>query len=341
MQSGHLQSIRNRIRPRRYDLNRLATARHVRIPMTDGSGDRLAVVLHRSRVDRQAPGTGPGVVLLVHGLGGSAESVYMRASAAGLLAAGFNVARVDLRSAGESKATTRQTYHAGKTDDLRDVLRFLADQPEAVGPRGEAALAVMGFSLGGAMTLKLLGEPYEGLPIDAGVAVSAPLDLVVGSIHLSGSLFGLYEKAIVRTLRRDATAPGPDGSSRLTSAEAAGLSRARTLPEFDDALTAPRHGWRDALEYYEVNSAEAYLPRIAVPTLVIHALDDPMIPSIPYLRIDWDELGRNGQVQRAITPRGGHVGFHQRGNPMPWYVGRARDFLLRVADGAPGGGMSE
>ncbi len=312
--------------------------------MPDDSGDRLAVVLHRSRLGHRAapgggerplpargasggPAHGSGVVLLVHGLGGSAESVYMRASAAGLLAAGFNVARVDLRSAGQSKATTRHTYHAGKTDDLRAVLASLAEQTEAVGKDGQPALYVMGFSLGGAMTLKLLGEPYEGLPIAGGVAVSAPLDLAVGSTHLSNSLFGVYEKAIVRTLRRDAMAPAPDGSSRLTAAEEAGVERARTLPEFDDVITAPRHGWRDAGEYYEVNSAAPYLPRITVPTLVIHALDDPMIAPSPYLHTDWGALARRGYVERAITRHGGHVGFHERGKVLPWYVGRARTFL--------------
>lgn len=354
---GHLQSVRNRVRPPRFDLDALATARTILVPTDDDTGDRLAVTIHRRRAvdagrdphsdaERLRDSDSRGLVLLVHGLGGSAESVYIRASAAGLLAAGFNVARVDLRCAGLSRQTTANTYHAGKSEDLRAVLRVLAQRPEALpsgsdGPSArldaEPRLAVMGFSLGGAMTLKLLGEPLAGLPVVAGVAVSAPLDLVEGSDHISGALFGAYERAIVRTLIDDAMTPAPDGSPRLSPTEQERVLAARTLPEFDNALTAPRHGWRDAYEYYQVNSAGPYLSRIGVPTLVIHSLDDPMIPAGPYLAVDWGELERSGPVRRAITAHGGHVGFHERGNPMPWYVGRAVDFLVdRV--GEPQGG---
>lgn len=321
LRSGHLQSVRNRVLPRHYGLEAAASSRVILAPTDDDTGDRLAVTIHR------LPRAGRGLVLLVHGLGGSAESVYIRASAAGLLRAGFNVARVDLRCAGFSKLTTTNTYHAGKTEDLRAVLRVLARRPEAAADGSPPALAVMGFSLGGAMTLKLLGEPLAGLPVVAGVAVSAPLDLVVGSRHLSSSTFGLYERAVVRGLRDDALSPAPDGRPRLTDVERNAVLGARSLPDFDDALTAPRHGWRDAHEYYSVNSAVQFLPLIAVPTLIIHALDDPMIPAEPYLAVDWEGLERSGPVRRAITAHGGHVGFHERGNPMPWYVGRAVGFL--------------
>lgn len=323
LRSGHLQSVRNRVLPRRYHLDALAPGRTILAPTDDGTGDSLAVRVHA------LPDPGRGIVLLVHGLGGSAESVYVRASAAALLVAGFNVARVDLRSAGDSKRTSRFTYHAGKTEDLRAVLRVLEAKPEARGAHGRPTLGVVGFSLGGAMTLKLLGEPDEGLPIKAGVAVSAPLDLVKGAVHLRNSALGGYERAIVRGLRRDVMVPAPDGTPRLTSAERAAVQRARRLPDFDNAITAPRHGWRDAYEYYEVNSAGPYLPRIGVPTLVIHALDDPLVPAQPYLAVDWGALERAGHVSRAITAHGGHVGFHQRGSSMPWYVGQAVGFLER------------
>ncbi len=321
LRSGHLQSIRNRILPHRFDLNAIARPSTILVPTDDGTHDSLSVTIHSLHVP------GRGIVLLVHGLGGSAESTYIRASAAALLRAGFNVARVDLRSAGASKHTSSLTYHAGKTDDLRTVLRRLATTPEARPEGSRQTLGVMGFSLGGAMTIKLLGEPHEGLPIVAGVAVSAPLDLVVGAEHLSTSTFGLYERAVLRGLRRDVRTPGPDNTPRLTPVEREAVEQARTLPAFDDALTAPRHGWRDAHEYYSVNSAAPYLSQINVPTLVIHALDDPMIPAGPYACVDWDSLERKGFVKRAITAHGGHVGFHQRANPMPWYAERGAQFF--------------
>ncbi len=319
--NGHLQSVRNRVFPRTYDLDAVSYGRTILVPTDDDSGDQLVVNLH------SLPAVGRGMVLLIHGLGGSAESVYIRASAFALLRAGFNVARVDLRCAGASTQTSTLTYHAGKTDDLRAVLRSLAVRREALVEDSQPVLAVMGFSLGGAMTIKLLGEPLEGLPVAAGVAVSAPLDLVVGAEHLKRSAFGVYERAVLRGLLRDVRTPAPDGAPRLTPTEEAAISRARGLPDFDDALTAPRHGWRDAQEYYEVNSAAPFLSSIRVPTLVIHALDDPMIPAEPYLAVDWDALEHAGYVSRAITPHGGHVGFHERGNPMPWYANQAVGFL--------------
>lgn len=326
LSSAHMQTVRNRVLAARFDPAALSPGRRLLVPTDDDSGDRLVVSLHRTSGTGMASPS-RGLVLLVHGLGGSAASVYIQATAVELLRWGFDVARVDLRNAGASKRTSMRTYHAGKTDDLRAVLRVLARQPEATGVHAAPTLAVVGFSLGGAMTLKLLGEPLEGLPIAAGISVSAPLDLVVGAEHLSTAAFGMYERAVVRTLIADAMSPAPDGTSRLSPAERAAVAKVRNLPDFDNVVTAPRHGWRDAHEYYTVNSAAQFLPKISVPTLVIHALDDPMIAPAPYLAVDWESLERSGGVRRAITSHGGHVGFHQSGTPTPWYAGRAVRFL--------------
>lgn len=322
LRSGHLQSVANRFEPRRFEPDAIAAGSTRLVPTDDKSGDLLAVTIH-DLPDATA------TVLLVHGLGGSSESTYVRASAVALLRAGFSVARVDLRSAGASKPTTRKTYHAGKTDDLTTVLRYLTQRSQGRQQFSTHTLAVIGFSLGGAMTLKLLAEPHEGLPLVAGVAVSAPLDLVSGSSHISKSTFGMYERAILRGLRADVLEPVPDGTSRVTLLERDAIVRARNLTDFDNAYTAPRHGWRDAYHYYSVNSAGHYLPSIKVPTLIIHALDDPMIPAASYQAIDWDSLQGHGYITRAITAHGGHLGFHQRGKTMPWYTGQAVRFLAR------------
>lgn len=332
--SGHLQTIRSRVARRRFELPRYGSQRATLVDLDDGTGDRLMVQLHRAR---RVPGgeMRRGLVVLIHGLGGSAESDYVRASAKGLLAAGYNIARVDLRSAGLSGTTSAHMYHAGKTEDVRAVLRHLSDEPEARdNVTGGARLAVVGFSLGGAATIKLLGEPLEGLPIFGGVTVSAPLDLTVGAVHLSRMAFGMYERYILMALRRDSLRPAPDGTPRVTRQERRGITRARTLPDFDDAVTAPRNGWRDAAEYYAVNSCNQYLAGVSVPLLVIHSLDDPMIPAGPYRAIDWRGLAERGPVRRAITAQGGHVGFHERGNPLPWYVGQTVAFLSSL--GPPG-----
>jgi len=187
---GHLQTVRDRIARPRYPLPAADT---LMVAVSDG--DQLAVHVHRPKRRPRGP-----VVALIHGLGGSAESDYVRASAYGLLAAGFTVARVDLRGAGRSAETSAGLYHAGRTDDLRAVLRRLADEAATVAP--------VGFSLGGNLTLKLLGEPLDGIPVVAGAAISAPLDLALGTEHLSRVTFGAYERYLIAKMRRDVTRPG-------------------------------------------------------------------------------------------------------------------------------------
>jgi predicted alpha/beta-fold hydrolase len=322
--TAHMQTLRSRLRPSPAPRDGLASTRHLSVPMDDCTPDALSLVLH-TPVDRGPAAPSPQLVVLVHGLGGSAESTYMLATAAQLLRAGIAVARLDLRGAGRGGTSSTQMYHAGRTSDIRTVLAALADQPEASSRDGAPSLALMGFSLGGNVTLKLLGEPLDGLPVVAGVAVSAPIDLAVGGEHLHNIAFGVYERAMLRGLRADvARFAGP-----LTADERAAINAARTLAEFDDAFTARQNGWRDAAEYYAVNSSAQYLPHITVPTLVVHALDDPVVPSGPYRSIDWTALARGTPVRRAITEYGGHVGFHQRDGRPPWYAERAVAFFVR------------
>ena len=312
--TGNLQTVADRLRPSTHDLSVVATEERRLFPLDDGSGDALAVRVHRPRV---GPRPDRPLVLVVHGMGGTIESTYVRATALGLLRAGYPAARVDLRGAGESIEHTTTLYHGGRTADLRAVLRGLAAE------QGSAGLAVVGFSLGGNVALKLLGEPYEGLPIRAGASVCAPLDLAAGVEQIRHRAFGLYERFFVHRLRQDTLASG----LTLTPAEAEALARIGSIVEFDDLITAKHNGWRDAAEYYAVNSSAQFLPRIEVPTLVVHALDDPMIPASSYAAIDWSSLERTTPVRRAITAHGGHVGFHERGAELPWYVGRIRRFL--------------
>jgi predicted alpha/beta-fold hydrolase len=320
---SHLQSIRSRLVPRTWSLDDVSTAQDLLLDMHDGSGDRLAAWVHTP----SDPVPGRPLVLLVHGLGGSAESAYVRATARGLLRLGFPVARVDLRGAGRSGEHSRGLYHAGRTDDLRDVLRQIA-------PAAQDGLALMGFSLGGNATLKLAGEPLDGIDLRRAVAVSPPLDLVAGSSHLKGMMFGRYEYFILNGVREDLARPGP--TAGLSDEEREVVASVRSLREFDDVITARRNGWTDAMEYYEVNSSIAFLPTIAVPTLIIHALDDPLIPAEPYRSVDWAAIEARGFVRRAITRHGGHVGFHRRGHVYPWYVPRAARFLLEQPDLRPG-----
>jgi uncharacterized protein len=312
--TGNLQTVADRLRPRSYDLDAVASQERLVVRLRDGSGDSLAVRVHRPH-----SGAAPHrpLVLLVHGMGGTIESSYVRAMALGLLRGGYVVARVDLRGAGESREHTRHLYHGGRSEDLRDVLAVLAQQD------GVDGVAQVGWSLGGNVTLKLLGEPLGDLPLRAGAAVCAPLDLLNDVEHIRRRMGGLYEKALMRGLRAETLS----SNLELTETEREQVRRATSLVEFDGLITARRNGWRDAAEYYTVNSSAQFLPRIPVPTLVVHALDDPMIPETAYRAVDWDLLARTTPVRRAITPHGGHCGFHEQGAELPWFVGRIRRFL--------------
>lgn len=296
----HLQTTHSRLRPARL---RLPEPEVVLVEMPDSSGDRLVVLLHEGRADLP-------LVLVIHGLGGNGDSEYVRLLTRGLLSAGFPVGRLELRGAGTSGQYAGGMYHGGKTEDVRAVLETL-DRPAAVA----------GFSLGGNLTIKLLGERTPG--VVAGVAVSAPLDLAVSVEHLHHRMSGFYERFLVRGLRKDALRPG----ARYTPEERAALMKVRSMVEFDNAVTAPRHGWRDAAEYYEVNSSIRYLPDVEVPLLVIHAKDDPMVPYGPYQSVAWDSLPTTTLL---LTERGGHVGFHARKGP-PLYVSSAVRFLTDAA----------
>jgi predicted alpha/beta-fold hydrolase len=186
----------------------------------------------------------------------------------------------------------------------------------------------VGFSLGANATIKLLGERSAG--VVAGVAVSAPLDLAVGAEHLHHMAGGMYERFLVRRLRAEALRP----AARYTPEERSAILAAKTIVDFDNVITAPRNGWRDAAHYYAVNSAIRYLDSVRVPLLVIHAQDDPMIPLSPYRAVDWNALPT---TQLILTQRGGHVGFHGR-DANPWYVQAVGEFLSSIASPDQGAG---
>jgi uncharacterized protein len=318
--TGNLQTVASRVRPRRYDLAGPGGEERVVARLADGEG--LALRVHRpiaTTAGRPRP-----LVLLVHGMGGNVGSSYVQAMALGLLRAGYVVARVDQRGTGDSREHSTELYHGGRTGDLRDVLRLLA------GTDGVDGLALVGWSLGGNLTLKLMGEPLDGLPMRAAASVCAPLDLLNDVDHIGRRMGGLYEKYLMHGLRRETL----QSRLELTAAERDQVRRVRSLVEFDTIITARRNGWRDAAEYYEVNSSAQFLPCITVPTLVIHAVDDPLIPATAYRAVDWDVLAASTPVRRAITPHGGHCGFHERGAELPWFVPRILRFLDEVV-GAP------
>jgi len=299
---GDLQTLRNSLRGAGSLEAVLARmpARRLWLALGDGTGDELAALLQWPEEDGDCEPLRP-LVVLVHGLGGDETSVYMQATAAHLLGRGHPVVRLDLRGAGPSRERCRYQYHAGKTGDLRGALASLVAQQPALAARG---LGLVGYSLGGNLVLKLAGEGTGELPVSAVVSVSAPIDLAAAARRLMAPRNRPYHWHMMRKLRREATAPGAE----LAGRERTAVLGARTLYEFDDRFVAPRAGFAGADEYYARCSARGFLRAIELPTLALHALDDPWIPARPYLEEKWE-----GAAKCLLVEGGGHVGFHARG----------------------------
>jgi hypothetical protein len=280
------------------------------LPMRDG--DRLA-----ARLDLPARPSRRPVVTLVHGLAGSESSRAVVTSARHLVAEGWPVLRLNLRGALPSRPTSGGRYHAGRTDDLAQALRQL---PPALMRRG---VVLLGHSLGGNLVLKFMGEGGHGLPALAAAAVSTPLDLAATCARMMAPRNVVYHRYMLDAMKAEALAPG----AALTSSERAAVATARSVYEFDDRFVAPHFGYRDAADYYATNSAQNFLDRVAAPTLVVHALDDPWIPRACYDAVDWSRLP---SIEVALAPGGGHLGFHGRGSAIPWHDRVTADWLARL-----------
>jgi uncharacterized protein len=310
--SGDLQTLRNFLVGRRPELDHYA-AQRIFLPMRDGSGDRLVGTLNLpSAVFATRP-----LAVLVHGLSGCEDSFYIRKSAAHLLSMGFPVLRLNLRGAGDSRPYCRFQYHAGASNDFAEALAALPR------PLAAAGVVAVGYSLGANMLLKYLGEHGGGARLKAAVAISAPLDLAETSRHMMRRRNALYQFYLLRDMRRESTTPSAD----VTARERAAIVASRSIWEFDHGFTAPRNGYGGAEDFYEQNAALRFLDDIAVPTLIIHALDDPWIPPGAYHAYDWR---RNPNLVPLLTPRGGHVGFQGRNSRVPWHDDCIARFLAAV-----------
>jgi hypothetical protein len=306
-----LQTVRNVLTPTA-DLSAFRSVR-LALPMRDGSGD---VVLAALDEPLQVP-RGP-LIVLIHGVAGNEDSLYMRTSAAFHLSRGSRVIRINLRGAGVSRSLCRFEYHAGRTEDLRDALLAIPARLKRSG------IFIVGYSLGGNMLLKFLAEHGTDLPILGATSVSAPIDLAAAVRRMMAPRNALYHRWLLRHMKTEATG----GAAELNAEERNAIRRARSIYEFDRDFLGPRHGYEGADDYYAENSAIAYLDQIRVPTCVIHAHDDPWIPIGPYLEVDWK---RNSNLTPLLPEGGGHVGFHCSGFRSPWHDACVRAFVDDIA----------
>jgi len=242
-----------------------------------------------------------GRLLVLHGLEGTIRSHYLRGLLALAQRRGWSADALIFRTCNGEMTRARRLYHSGETTDLdRVVQRLIRAHP------GEP-LALAGFSLGGNVLLKWLGEQGDEAPseVRAAAVVSVPFDLERGSRFIERGFARVYTKHFLRTLRAKARVKLERDPGLF---DASALERARTLFDFDDVVTAPVHGFESATDYYRRSSSLRFLGSIRRPTLLLSAYDDPFLPS-DVLR----EVERVARGNPSLTPEfhryGGHVGF--------------------------------
>ena len=266
-------------------------------------------------VDRLPGRPGMPLLWLLHGLEGGSDSHYARALMRAAQARGWHGVVSHFRGCGGAVNTLPRAYHAGDSSEVAWLLARLASEGRPV--------CAVGVSLGGNMLLKHLGEAGASAPLCAAAAVSAPLDLAAAGRMLERGLARqLYTRMFLRTLKPAslATARRHPGLIDVRRAQAS-----RTLREFDDAVTAPLHGFAGVEDYWARASAKPWLRQIARPTLVLNARNDPFLPATA--------LPGPDQASAAVTlefpAEGGHVGFASGGFPgrLDWLPQRLLDFF--------------
>lgn len=309
LHSGHWQTILPVLLPRRLQ----AWQKRERLELPDG--DFLDLSWLQAGHGRLA--------ILSHGLEGSAEAIYMRGMAGTLHRAGWDVLGWNYRSCGGIENRLMRSYHSGESGDLRSVIAHAAQWYEKI--------ALIGFSLGGNISLKCVGESAAHPAVMAVAAVSSPVDLASCARLLDEDpLNRLYLQRFLKTLKVKTLAKaGRFPVLREMLAGHDGVEAVKTIRQFDERITAPVHGFAGAEDYWARASSLPHLHRITVPSLLLSARNDPLLgaPSFP------EACAQSSASFHLEAPaHGGHVGFLDfRSGLQPWHERRVLDFLNQAS----------
>jgi len=292
LRTGHAQTIGAAFAPRTFALP-AAEDRLFRV----SADTQIKGVCHLQKgKQRDLP-----VLVIVHGLEGSSDSNYVKGIADKAWTRGFHAIRLNQRNCGETERLTPTLYNSGLSGDYLAVLKELIGE-------GFEKIFFVGYSMGGNLVTKMAGELGEGVPGELrGVATVCPaLDLSRCADALEERENYLYQRHFVKGLmeryRRKAKL-FPERYARN------GFAPIRTVREFDDEITAPAFGFRDAEEYYESAGAKRVIGDVRVPYLLITAQDDPFVPYVSFLAA---RVTENPWVQFVAPEQGGHCGFISR-----------------------------
>lgn len=256
------------------------------------------------------------LAIISHGLEGNSTRAYVMGMARALFLNGFDVLAWNFRGCSEEMNRLLRFYHSGATEDLDCVVRHA----EA---KGYSEIYLVGFSLGGNMTLKYLGEQKEPR-IKKAVAFSVPMDLHTSCLQISQRSNWVYSKRFLDNLKRKIIRK----ASLMPGLDTRGIESIRTLIAFDDRYTAPLHGFENAVDYYTKCSSIHFLKDISTPVLLVNALNDPFLSEECY---PYEQLRGHRHITFETPVFGGHVGFTQfNKNGLYWSEERAISFLTSI-----------
>lgn len=298
---GHLQTVF----PALFRKVPVVTCRRERIKTPDG--DFLDL-------DWNTDNHASRLVILSHGLEGDSHNTYIQAMARALIRRGWDVLAWNFRGCSGEPNFQLRSYHSGAIEDLHTVVTHAAHT--------HSRIALVGFSLGGNMTLKYLSDPDLHPHVTGAVAFSVPCDLASSALKLESLANRIYMRRFLRSLRKKIRGKTRQFPGQIHDA---GLDVMRTFREFDGAYTAPMHGFASADDYWTRASCEPGLSRISLPALLVNAQDDPFLPSACFPTA----AASSSRYFHLETPaRGGHVGFISfNAEKEYWSERRAAEFL--------------
>lgn len=319
LKNGHAMTVAAAFWPRRLTL----PPPELRLFRVDAESRLLGHCHWRPGKRRETP-----VLVIVHGLEGSSDSNYVRGIADKAFAAGLHVVRMNQRNCGGTERLTPTLYNSGMSGDYRAVLGELAD-----GDRFEK-IFFAGYSMGGNLVTKMAGEFGAAAPaaLRGVCAVCPALDLAAcaNALELRENYF--YQRHFVTSLMNHY---GRKANMFPERYPRDGFGPVHTVRQFDDAITAPQFGYRDAQEYYEAGGAKKVVAQVRVPTLVLTARNDPIVPYASFLKAN---VAQNPAIRFIASDHGGHCGFvsNQSGVKRFWAEQRIVDFCLAKSEEARG-----
>ncbi|KAJ1679694.1 hypothetical protein EV182_001526 [Spiromyces aspiralis] len=324
LQSGHLQTIYNTVMAK--TINHINDVKYERelVSMSDGG----TVGIDWTPSFESVPRDDRPIVVVLHGLTGGSHEYYVRAVAKKFISSPFNfrVVVANFRGCGQTKLTSARFYSGGYTDDIRYIIRLIHERFPT------SQLFGIGFSLGSNVLVKYLGEESDQCLLSGAISVCNPFDFVKGAQNLGSPTFFnkyVYQPNLTGALKRlyFRNRDSVTGFESIIDEEE--IKKAKTLPEYDNAVTTKLFGFDSCWDYYRDASSSQYIKRVRTPLLCVNALDDPISPAAA---IPFDEIKDNPHVVLATTKYGGHLGwFTGTTSPMPWYPQPFAEFFHALA----------